>query len=161
MKCFTFLFLISLTITASLGQGHRKNRTKAVETDTIAVLLLSDSRELNTFWSDANEKGIMLKRYSKTKELHSNGIELTLIFNDWNSIMANKYYSIDSLEQLKTECRITGYLTYVTFEKAKGELRVLNSTDSKISIDFNITVLATDRRIFLVYKGQREFKRDY
>jgi hypothetical protein len=159
---YYFLIISALLISFnSFSQRKTKKLKHSTQTDTLFVFQSDEFREINTYWTEGNEVGIMQKSYSTSKSYSGKGIELTLIFKNWSSFQKNKIYPVDSVPDLIIECTMKQHLFTESFASPKGEIMILESAADKIKIQFDFEIVSLDRSTLLMFQGTREFKSDY
>jgi hypothetical protein len=82
--------------------------------------------------------------------------DLRIIFNHWDSLELNKDYN---LAQLTADFQVMAFLGG-EYKKPKGQIRLIKKNKKTLTFRFDASVASTDERIFIIFKGDREFKRD-
>ena len=165
MKYVIIIFLVQLTVSDCLCQKKKKNETKEIKTDTLLVLQRFDDslyKEVRTFWSDTNEVGINHTQFYDLRPNSDAGysFELSLIFFNWDSVVIDKDYNLADRKDIKVECIRKGWGAG-KFDLSKGSIRVISKSKDKLTFSFDLGVVSTDKTMYLIYKGERDFKRDY
>ncbi len=161
MKYYFLIISTVLIAFNSFGQRKTNKLNHNIQTDTLFVFQSDEFREVNTYWKEGNEVGIMQKSYSTSKSYSGQGIELMLIFKNWNSFQKNKIYTVDLVPDLIIECTMKQHLFTESFVSPKGEIMILESAAEKIKIQFDFEIASLDRSTLLMFQGTREFKPDY
>jgi len=166
MKYLITILLVQLTIINCLCQNKRKVKLDGIETDTIFVFQRFDNnqyKERKTFWSDTNEIGINYMQFYDVPSVSDAGysFELSLIFFNWDSVEVNKDYNLLTQKDIKFECAYKQMWRVEKFQLSKGSIKVTSRTNDKLKFYFDLDAVSTDKRTYLIYKGEREFERDY
>lgn len=162
MKYLVTIILLLTLINCCVSQSKRK-KIREINTDTVDVFRRLDNKifkEKNVFWVDKNEVGIIQSQRSDDPCCVDDEYELnlTVVFDDWNSIVLSKDYGI---AELRTDCEIKTMFGGHKFNKPIGQIRVTEKSKDLITFHFNITVLSENSDKFLIYKGDRKFRPDY
>jgi hypothetical protein len=162
MKSVSIAFLALIIFSSAASQNRNGKNSEDTKIDTIFVFQYFDSRfakELNTFWKVQNEIGV--NQVLGSAEMHSKRFELSLIFFNADSVKVNMSYDLDNPGNLKAECKIREMYSQRDCNNPIGTILLKNKTPNKLTLYFDIGFFADDKKTFLVYKGERDFKRDY
>jgi hypothetical protein len=162
VKYIIVTFVLLLTITANcFSQGKWKQKTKEIRVDTVDIF----SRLTNKMFNEKNtfrfEKNEVVVTYSQEFDdpccVDDESIsDLRIIFNHWDSLELNKDYN---LAQLTADFQVMAFLGG-EYKKPKGQIRLIKKNKKTLTFRFDASVASTDERIFIIFKGDREFKRD-
>lgn len=163
MRLFTITIILQLIVTTDcLSQSKERTEKKLTKTDSVDIFQQFDNKkfkEKNTFWADENEIGLIQNQWFNTNISDAGySIELTIIFYNWDSIEIGKDYDLNSL---KAECKLNGVFWAQSYNTPTGRIRLLSKTKDRLTFNFDVTTLSTDKEKYLIYKGERTFRPDY
>jgi hypothetical protein len=80
---------------------------------------------------------------------------LVMTFDNWDALELNKDYNVTDL---KASYEIIAFLG-PEYDKPIGRIRLIKKTRKTLTINLDITVQSTSKKILDIFKGERVFKR--
>lgn len=159
MRHFTLLFLLAI-VTDSWGQIKPKRKPQEFKTDTVDIFANTKKKfykdEATFRFRDNKVELIYTQEYDNTccvdDESTSN---LVMTFDNWNALELNKDYNVANLQAVYEVIAFLG----PEYDKPIGRIRLINKTKTTLTVNLDITVQSTSKRILEIFKGDRVFKR--
>jgi hypothetical protein len=162
----TLIILLTLIQLTSFGQKRDQlKKSRKVKIDTVAVFdKVNDDqfKEINTFWSDKNELGLNHRLCFDDKSAWDDEYcyEFSVTFKQWDKIEKGVTYDLEKLmTSTEFENKRTGIFGTKTYDKVTGQVKLIDKSENKIRLWFDLII--SDKEEYLIYTGEREFKRDY